>query len=247
MTISIITVVYNNAPYIEGCIKSVLSQSYSDIEYIIIDGKSTDGTLDIINRYRNKVDIVISEKDKGHIYAMNKGLKAATGDIVGFLHSDDSYASPNIIAKVEDAFKIRNVDSVYGDLLYMSKENPEKIIRYWKDKQYDVEKIRRGWMPAHPTFFVKKEIYKKYGILDTSFKIAMDYELILRFLYKHKISALHMPEVFVKMRYGGVSNRSIKNIIRKTYEDYRACRMYGLGIGTVLMKNFLKIPQFFIH
>ena len=247
MKVSIITVVYNGAPYIEDCIKSVISQSCGDIEYIIIDGKSTDETLEIINRYKDRIDVVVSEKDDGHIYAMNKGLKMATGDIVGFLHSDDFYASPNIIDKVENAFKIRNVDSVYGDLLYVDKENPRKVVRYWKDKQYNIKRIKHGWMPAHPTFFVKREIYKKHGTLDTSFKIAMDYELVLRFFYKYKISALHVPEVFVKMRYGGVSNRSIRNIIRKTCEDYRACRMYGLGIGTVLMKNVFKIPQFLIH
>lgn len=244
MKISIITVVRNNKEFIESCVKSVVNQTYKNVEYIIIDGASTDGTLEIIDKYRNSISKIISEKDKGHIYAMNNGLALASGDVVGFLHSDDFYADNTVLEKVADSFKRNNTDSLYGDLVYVRKNNPERILRYWRGKEYNVKFLRWGWMPAHPTFFVKKRIYEKYGYFNTDFKISMDYENMLRFLYRYKISAHYLPATIVKMRSGGVSNRSIKNIAIKTFEDYRACRMHGLGMSTVIAKNIIKLPQF---
>lgn len=242
--ISVITVVRNNKDFVEDCIRSVIGQSYADIEYIVIDGASTDGTLDVINRYRARISRIISEKDKGHIYAMNKGLALASGTVVGFLHSDDFYADDTVIEKIANSFKNTNIDSLYGDLVYVTKNNPDRIIRRWRGRSYNARNLKWGWMPAHPTFFVRKNIYEKYGYFDTDFKISMDYENILRFLYRYKISAHYLPKTIVKMRFGGVSNRSVKNIIRKTVEDYKACRMHELGLGTVIAKNVIKLPQF---
>jgi len=244
MKISIITVVRNNQDMIEDCVQSVIGQTYADIEYIVIDGASTDGTLEAVNRHRRGISKIISEKDKGYIYAMNKGLGLASGDIVGFLHSDDFYAGNTVLEKVADSFKRDDTDSLYGDLVYVKKEDPERMVRYWRGKDYDANSLRWGWMPAHPTFFVKKRIYEKYGYFNTDFKISTDYENALRFLHRYKISTQYLPETIVKMRFGGVSNRSVKNIIRKTVEDYRACRMHELGLTTVIAKNIIKLPQF---
>ncbi|NQU95349.1 MAG: glycosyltransferase [Candidatus Omnitrophica bacterium] len=248
MKISIITVVHNNAEYIGDCIKSVIGQSYSAIEYIIVDGKSTDGTLEVVNQHKEKIAKIISEKDKGYVYAMNKGLEAATGDIVGFLHSDDFYAHERVIEEIVGMFKKTSTDSLYGDLVYVKKDNPNKIVRYWKGGAYNLNRIRWGWMPPHPTFFVKREIYEKHGYFNTDFKIAADYEIMLRFLYRHKISIHYMPEILVNMRTGGVSNKGFRNIMRKSFEDYKICKNYdaGKGFSAIILKNLTKIPQFFI-
>lgn len=244
MRVSIITVVLNNVKYIKDCIESITSQTYGDIEYIIIDGGSQDGTLDVINQYKNKISRTVSGKDNGPYDALNKGLKLATGDVIGFLHSDDFYANNRVIEKVVEVFKNTSADSLYGSLVYVKKDNPKEIIRFWKGEKASLKKIKYGWMPPHPTFFVKKEIYDRYGGLDTDFKISADYELILRLLYQHRVSTYFMPEVMVRMRMGGLSNRRLKYIITKTMEDYKSCRMHGLGISTVIFKNIIKLPQF---
>jgi len=171
----------------------------------------------------------------------------STGDVVGFLHSDDFYANDRVIEKVADVFMKYNVDSCYGDLLYVDKNNTDKIIRYWKSQPYRDGLFKKGWMPPHPTFFVKKEVYEKYGYFNTDFKIASDYELMLRFLHKYKISTYYIPEVLIKMRLGGASNRSLRNLIIKTAEDYRAWKVNSLNksLYTIPLKNLSKIPQFF--
>jgi len=250
MKVSVITVVRNNVDYIEDCIRSVLEQTYDNIEYIIIDGESSDGTLDIIDRYKSGIREVISEKDKGHIYAWNKGLKQATGDIVGFLHSDDIYADNKVISDFVEAFKLDGVDGVdcvYGDLVYVQRKNTNKVVRYWRSGEGNRAKIASGWMPPHPTLFIKKEIYERYGYYNIDFRISADYEIMLRFLYMHRIYMHYMHRLCVKMRTGGISNRSIFTLMQKSYEDYRACKIYGLrkAAYTVMLKNFRKIPQFF--
>lgn len=246
MKISIITAVYNGANTIETCIKSVLCQSYKDIEYIIIDGNSTDGTLDVIKKYHHHIAKIISEPDNGIYDAMNKGLNLATGDIIGFLNSDDFYANDRVIEKVTDIFMKFDVDSCYGDLQYVSKNDTNRVIRYWKSYDYWHGKFKYGWAPPHPTFFVKREIYDKYGYFNTDFRIAADYELMLRFLEKHRISTYYIPEVLIKMRLGGASNRSLKNMVIQTSEDYRAWKINNLNRGfyTILLKKLSKIPQF---
>lgn len=246
MKVSIITAVLNRADTIEDCIRSIQSQTYEDIEHIIVDGGSTDGTLEIIKKYHDRIAKMVSEPDNGIYYALNKGLELATGDIIGLLHADDIYTSETVLEKVVDVFTKYDVDSCYGDLVYVDKYNTDKVIRYWKSLEYKHGSFKFGWHPPHPTFFVKKEIYEKYGFFKTDFKIASDYELMLRLLEKHKISTYYIPEVLVKMRCGGESNSSLKNIIYQTWEDYRAWKVNGLygGLFSVLLKKLRKAPQF---
>ena len=246
MKISIITATLNNRGSIEDCLNSIHNQSYKDIEHIVIDGGSTDGTLDLLSKYKNSITIQVSEPDKGIYYALNKGLKLAKGDIIGFLHADDMFADNDVIDTVVSNMERRNVDSCYGDLIYVGKKNTEKTVRYWKSCPYEKGLFEKGWMPPHPTFFVKKEMYDKYGMFDTDFKIAADYELMLRFLERHQITTLYIPSVLVKMRTGGTSNRSLRNILLKSKEDYRARKKNNVNnaLSTVLLKNLSKIPQF---
>ena len=246
LRVSIITIVRNNRATMEDCVKNVLSQSYKEIEYIVVDGGSNDGTIDIIQAYHERISQWISEPDQGIYDAMNKGIEMATGQVIGFLHSSDVYAHPRVIEEVARVFEKSNASSVYGDLQYVDKENLNRVIRNWKSSPYRHGKFRQGWMPPHPTFFVRKEIYEKYGYFNTDFRIAGDYELMLRFLERYRISAAYIPEVLVKMRWGGISNGGVKNILIKSYEDYRAWGMNDLngGVHTILFKNLSKIPQF---
>jgi len=246
--ISIITATYNNEDTIEDAIKSVSSQTYKNIEHIIIDGNSSDNTLQIIKKQQEKIAKIISEPDDGIYDALNKGIKNSNGELIAFLHGDDIYADINIIEHVVHSFENNNTDSIYADLLYVSKNNTNKVIRNWKSGTFTFKKLKKGWMPPHPTFIVKKEIYERCGNFDTSFRIAADYDIILRFLGKHKISTSYLPEVMIKMRVGGESNRSIKNIIRKMKEDVKALKKNKLGNWhTVILKNIIKIPQLFIN
>ena len=245
MKISIITSVYNNASTIEDAIKSVLSQTYTNIEYIVVDGASKDGTTEIIKKYENQISKFVSEKDKGIYDGLNKGVDLATGDVIAFLHSDDIYENENVIADVVKLFESTNTDSIYGDLVYVDKNDTNKIFRYWKSGEYTFKKLCNGWMPPHPTFFVKREFYEKYGKFDLSYGIAADYDFMLRMLGKYKITTAYLPKVLYKMRVGGASNRSIKNIIQKSQEDIKALKNNGIGgLHTIILKNLSKIPQF---
>jgi len=246
MKISIITVTKNDRDNIENCIESVLSQGYKKIEYILIDGASTDGTLDIIKQKNRKILKWISEEDSGIYDAMNKGINIASGDIVGFLNSDDIYADTDILELVAETFQNSDIDSCYGDLVYVSKDDTNKIIRNWKSCELDYELFKSGWHPPHPTFFVKKSIYERYGVFDTKYKIGADYALMLKFLVKHKIRVKYIPEVLVKMRVGGSSNKNLFNIIRANLECYRAWREYDLDISPLFIfkKPFSKLFQY---
>jgi glycosyltransferase involved in cell wall biosynthesis len=246
LRVSIITIVYNNRATFEDSVKNVLSQSYNQIEYVVVDGGSNDGTIDIIQAYRERISQWISEPDQGIYDAMNKGIRMASGEVIGFLHSSDVYAHPRVIEEVAQVFENSNVSSVYGDLQYVDQKDLNRVIRNWKSAPYHHGKFKQGWMPPHPTFFVRKEIYEKYGYFNTHFRIAGDYELMLRFLERYGISAAYIPEVLVKMRWGGMSNGGVKNILIKSYEDYRAWGMNDLngGVHTILFKNLCKIPQF---
>ncbi len=245
MKISIITATYNNEKTIADTLYAVSSQTYANIEHIIIDGKSTDNTLKIINENNPKLKI-FSEKDNGIYDALNKGIKHATGDIIGFLHADDIYANNTTIENIAKVFATKNPDSIYSDLHYVAQIDVNKIIRNWQSGEFEYFKLKKGWMPPHPTFFVKKEIYNKFGNFNTNYKIAADYDLMMRFLGKHKISVAYLPEVTVKMRVGGESNKSLKNIIKKMKEDYKVVKTNKIGgIFTLLKKNTSKISQFF--
>ena len=245
MKLSIITAVRNGAETLRNCIESVQKQTVP-AEHIIIDGASTDSTFDIIAKYRSSIGKVISEPDKGIYDALNKGIRLASGDVIGLLHGDDFYAQDKVLESVVKVFEEQNVDSCYGDLLYVDKNDTDKVIRYWKASEYHHGKFKCGWMPPHPTFFVRREIYEKYGYFNTDFRMAADYELMLRFLEKHKISTHYIPEVLIKMRLGGKSNRSLKNIFIKSSEDYKAWKVNGLngGLHIIFLKNLIKIPQF---
>ncbi len=245
MKISIITSVYNNQGNIAEAMDSVLSQTYPNIEYIIVDGGSTDSTVNIIKSYQDRLGAFISEPDNGIYDGLNKGIKLATGDVIGFLHSDDLYEDDTVIEKVAQAFVNNASDSVYGDLTYVNKSDPAKVIRYWKSGEFTPNKLRHGWMPPHPTFFVRRSIYQRYGLFDTNFKIAADYDLMLRFLGKYKISTHYIPTVLIKMRVGGASNKSLKNVLRKSIEDLKAMKNNNIGgVLSLLIKNLSKLQQF---
>ena len=244
MRVSIITACFNSAATIRDTIESVLSQDYGGIEYIIIDGKSTDNTMEIVNEYSSRISKIVSEKDNGIYFALNKGIQHATGDVVGILHADDLYNSKSVISAVIKQMEI--ADAVYGDLQYVDRTDTNKVVRNWKSGQYHAGMFRKGWMPPHPTFFLKKRCYDQFGLYDTSFKTAADYELMLRMIHKLGVSVAYIPEVLVKMRVGGVSNVTLKNRWRANREDKRAWIINDLkpGLLTFIRKPLSKITQY---
>jgi glycosyltransferase len=245
MKISVITAVYNNRSHIAEAIDSVLAQSHPEVELIVIDGGSTDGTLQVLQGYDDRIAVLVSEPDQGIYDALNKGVKLATGEVVGFLHSDDVFADADSLARVASGFISEDIDAVYGDLVYVGRDNPQQVVRYWKAGSFSLGGLRQGWMPPHPAFYARKSVYDRLGGFDTSYRIAADYDCMLRFL-KSGIKVVYVPLVLVKMRLGGASNRSLGNIIQKSREDYRALKANGVGgLGALVCKNFSKLPQFF--
>ncbi|MEP5255624.1 MAG: glycosyltransferase family 2 protein [Winogradskyella arenosi] len=247
MKVSIITAVYNNEKTIEDCMSSVLNQTYPDIEYIIVDGGSNQETLTKLEAAAKQHDNITlsSEPDHGIYDALNKGVAKATGEIIGFVHSDDFLADTQIIASIVEVFKKQGVDGVYGDLHYVALENTDKIIRNWISQPFNHRLLKKGWMPAHPTLYVKKQVYDTYGAFNVSFKIAADYDFILRIFKQAELKFSYLPKTIVKMRVGGASNKSIKNIILKSKEDYRAISSNNIGNWwTIFLKNVSKIKQF---
>jgi glycosyltransferase involved in cell wall biosynthesis len=247
MKISIITVCYNSESTIEAALNSVLSQTYPDIEYIVIDGGSIDQTLPILQKYITRIAHLVSEPDQGIYYALNKGISIASGELIGILHSDDFYASPDILSHIQAALKYNRVEGVYGDLQYVQRDEPEKVFRNWISGPYSEGLFLQGWMPPHPSFFVRKDCYLRYGLFNTDFKTAADYELMLRFIHKHKIKLAYLPEVIVKMRVGGKSNVSLFARLKANIEDRKAWRINKLkpGIFTLLLKPLSKLRQFY--
>ena len=213
MRISVITVVHNNVENIKDAIDSVHGQTYKNIEHIIIDGLSTDGTVEIVKSYGKKINKFITEKDKGIYDAMNKGITLASGDIIGILNSDDIYFDDNVLEDVVNVFKEKQSDSIYGDLIYVEKNNINEVVRYWKSSAFKLGSFAKGWHPPHPTFFAKRNLYQNYGLFDLNMKVSADFDLMLRFLEKNKITTSYIPRVLVKMRTGGESNKSFRNII----------------------------------
>jgi len=246
MKVTIITACCNSESTIGQTISSVLSQSYRDIEYIIVDGNSRDTTVDIIRSFGSKISKWVSEPDKGLYDALNKGLLMAGGDIVGFLHSDDFFANDQVIEKVVAFFNRYGCDSIFGDIQYVDQKHISQILTNRKAGKCSRLKFSFGWSPPHPTFYVKRALYLKYGLFDSSFKIAADYDSMLRFLLTFKISACYIPEVMVKMRVGGVSNRTMNDISLKWKEDYRAMRKNSFGnFGTLFFKTMRPIIHFY--
>lgn len=247
MKISVITVCYNSASTIEATILSVLQQSYAAIEYIVVDGDSNDGTKDILERYRDKITKIVSEKDEGLYHALNKGIKLATGDVIAFLHADDFYNDPMVIEKYVKVFENGNYDAVYANLYYVDAIDTAKIKRKWNSGEYSHGAFLNGWMPPHPTLLVRKEIYERFGGFNTEFKTSADYELMLRLIHKHKIKLGYLKEFAVKMRVGGQSNASLNNRIKANLEDRKAWEVNQLKprFYTLALKPFRKITQFF--
>ena len=244
--ISIISPVYNNKNYIKFSINSLNAQSFKHKDHIVIDGNSSDGTKEFLLANKSYFSSFASETDFGVYDALNKGFKLAKGDVVGLLHSDDLYANKNVLKKISKIFSDPKVDIVYGDLDYVYKDNPNKIIRHWNAGEFSLDKLQSGWMPPHPTFFIRKKLLNQIGFFNTRYKIAADYDFMLRALTQKNVNVVYLPEVLIKMRVGGMSNRSLKNILLKSYEDYQIIRHHKIGgIVTLLFKNLSKISQFF--
>ncbi|MES3001702.1 MAG: glycosyltransferase family 2 protein [Pseudomonadota bacterium] len=248
LQISVVTAVMNRAETLGDALRSVQGQKWRNIEHIVIDGGSTDGSRDILQANRDQIAKLVSEPDHGLYDALNKGIAAATGDVIGFMHADDEYASPYTLDRVASAFEDPSVEAVYGDLVYVSKKDPSRVVRYWQAGRYRREHLEQGWMPPHPTFYVRREVYARLGAFDTRFRIAADYEHMLRLLWRGRVHAAYVPEVLVRMRTGGASNMSLFNILTKSREDYAAMRQNGIGgLQTLLLKNVTKLPQFVVR
>jgi glycosyltransferase len=247
MRISVITVSYNSSATIKDTLESVKGQAYPEVEHIIVDGLSTDETLRIVSGYSH-VSKVISEKDAGIYDAMNKGVLASTGDVVGILNSDDFYYGNDVLSKVAAVFNEKKCDALYGDLQYVDQKNLAKVIRHWEAGNYSANAFMWGWMPPHPTFFVRKSVYERFGMFNLSMKTAADYELMLRFIHKYQIAVEYIPSILVSMRTGGVSNNNILNRLRANQEDRQAWAVNVLEPYwfTLYLKPLRKISQFII-
>ena len=243
MKISLITVSFNSASTIKDTIHSVQSQDFKDIEYIIVDGNSTDGTMEIVRSAGNIVSKCISEPDTGIYDAMNKGIKMATGEVVGIINSDDFYFGDQIISAVSKSFADDHVDAVFGNLIVVNPENPGKVVRTYSSKNWCPEKFARGFMPAHPTFFVRRKYYEKFGLFKTDYKIAADYEMLIRLLYVNKLKYRYLPMTMVVMRKGGVSSNGLKSNLVLNQEILRACKENGISTNYFLIytKYFFKL------
>lgn len=248
MKVSVITVVKNNVDVIDVAIHSVLSQKNVDIEYVIIDGNSSDGTWEKIQGYGNRIHKTIHEPDEGVYHALNKGIQLASGDIIALLHSDDFYAHPYALSIIVRAFENDNIDAVYSNLYYVSPKNTKRIVRVWSSGKFNKQSFSLGWMPPHPAFFVRRKVYEKYGLFRGDLKFSADYDLMLRFILKCNIRLAYIPKFLVVMRNGGASNRSLRNRIKANLEDRKAWRINEIKAHwfTLLLKPIRKIFQYTI-
>ena len=246
MKVSIITVTHNSAKYLQECIDSVVDQTYNNIEHIVIDGQSTDGTIEIIQRYDNHIAKWISEEDKGMYDAINKGMKMATGEVIGILNSDDILACNNVIKQIVTCFQENKVDSLYGDLVYVDQKNTKKIIRYWKGLSYNRFRFNYGWMPAHPTFYFRSDLLADLGGYESHYFTAADYEFMARYLFKYRLSAYYLPKLIVKMRRGGQSNSNLKMRLRANRRDYLAMKKNNIPFPLIvsILKPLSKLHQY---
>jgi glycosyltransferase involved in cell wall biosynthesis len=250
MKISIITVCFNAQRTIAETITSVCSQNYHDLEYLVIDGSSTDQTVDVIRAHPqfSRITTFVSEPDGGIYDAMNKGISMASGEIIGLLNADDVYLDNTVLEQVAKVFEDQSIDACYADLIYVKQFDSSKIIRYWQSKSFRPGLFEKGWMPAHPTFFVRRKIYEKFGLFDLSFKRQADFELTMRYLAVHQIRTRYIPKIWVRMRLGGISNRNFLGVIKSNMEAYHACKKNKLKIFIaplfILRKIASRIPQF---
>lgn len=248
MKISVITATYNCGSTLRTTLESMAVQTHPDIEHLVIDGGSKDDTIELVKQWTAHPITWESGKDKGIYDALNKGIAKASGDVVGFLHADDVLQDERVLAKIAKAFEDPSVQAVYGDLVYVAPDDLGRVIRTWHSGSFHVDKLRRGWMPPHPTFYVRRSLYQQLGGFDLQYRIAADYDNMLRLLSGPDGSGIrtaYVPEVLVRMRTGGVSNRSLRNILQKSREDLRIVRRNRVGgLGTIAMKNLSKISQF---
>lgn len=233
--ISLITVCYNSAATIRDTLESVAAQTHPDIEHLIIDGGSSDDTLALVREHRRHPGPLVSEPDRGIYDAMNKGLALASGEVVGFLNSDDVLADPGVLSRIAATLAAPAVDGCYGDLVYVAARDPTRVVRHWRSRDYQPGLCRRGWMPAHPTFYLRRTAYQRHGGFDTSLRIAADFEICLRMLEVHRVRVTYLPGVLVRMRTGGVSNASLRNVIRSNREVSSALRKHGYPAGFLLI------------
>ncbi|WP_106745695.1 glycosyltransferase family 2 protein [Yoonia maritima] len=248
MKISVVTAVMNGADTLPRAIQSLRQQCYSDIEHIVQDGGSTDGSLEFLRCHGHPNMAVVSAKDAGIYDAINTGISRATGDVIGLLHADDQLASSDTIAQVARAMRDPEIDGVYGDLQYIGQGDPAPIVRHWKAGPYSRGRLKWGWMPPHPTLYLRREVFERLGAYDASFRISGDYDAMLRYLVRGNVRFAYIPQVMVRMQVGGASNRSVSQMMRKSREDYRAIRRHRVGgVGTLIAKNLSKLPQFFNH
>jgi len=247
ISVSVITVSYNSVKTIYDTINSVLTQTYPNIEYIIVDGSSSDGTVELIKSYGTKISKFISEPDTGIYDAINKGIKIATGDIVGIINSDDFFYTNDVIEKVVRSFCDNEIDAVIGAVRFVDPINTSKIVRYFSSKKFKPWRFKYGFMPAHPSFYTKRELFEKFGYYKTDYKIGADFELLIRFLYINRIKYMYLEMPFLSMRMGGVSNRSLHSKCILNKEIYRACKENGLKTNYFLLyfKYFIKMFEFF--
>ena len=248
MKISLISVVYNNASGLRNSLFSSFQQKYSNVERIVIDGASNDGTLDVMNEFQSSLEHIISEPDLGIYDALNKGVSLATGDVIGNLHSDDLFPDSDVLSRVAEVFVKTDVEFLYGDLCYVSSINPKQIVRHWKANEYSPNSLVKGWMPPHPTVYVRRELFERFGDYNLRYKISSDYDWLLRLLGDESLRVAYLPHVLVLMRTGGASNRSLSNLWKKSWEDWDIIRHHQIGgIKTLFFKNISKIPQFLSH
>lgn len=230
------------------CLASVEAQTYPHKQHVVIDGASLDGTAEWLEARRSRLAVLVSEPDRGIYDALNKGITHSTGDVVGFLHADDLYAHPDVLSDVAQAFSDPAVCAVYGDLQYVKKDDTSAVVRHWQSCPFSPQRLAWGWMPPHPTLYVRREWYERIGWFDTRYRIAADYLSILQMFSQPSFKAVYLPEVMVKMRLGGASNRSLANIVRKSREDLNAMRQSGVGafggLGALAWKNLSKLGQF---
>lgn len=246
--ITVITVAYNSAKTIEDTLNSVAVQTYPNVEYIVVDGASTDETLTFVRNYRNPNIRLVSEPDKGIYDAMNKGLALASGEVVGFLNSDDFYADASVLEKIANAFQDPAVDVCYADLVYVTPDN-SRVVRYWKSKQFTKGDFAKGWCPAHPTFYVRKSVIERLGLFDQSYKLAADVEFMMRYLERGQVRVAYIPHVLVRMRLGGATNQSWGNIVRQNKEIFAALRKNDILFSRILFvvnKVVSRLDQFIV-
>ena len=248
ITISVVTATWNCQATVRDCLASVAGQTWPHRDHVVVDGASTDGTLHLLQAHHQQLAVLQSEPDRGIYDALNKGLALATGDVVGFLHADDLYAHPQVLERIAAAFQDPSVCAVYGDLNYVRQHDTSQVVRHWQSSPVTPTRLAWGWMPAHPTLYVRRDWYQRIGGFDTRYRIAADYLSILQLFSQPCFKSVYLPEVLVTMRLGGASNRSLKAITRKTTEDWRALRQTRVGafggVGALVWKNLSKLRQF---